>query len=99
MRVVLNLPAVGEVTWNTLAVNVEVQERAALLFIARLKKEATRCLAEGDREGAVRRIEEAKRILATAPPTPEMQREAEAFAQVEQHLLTGALDKFAKYAT
>lgn len=99
LRVGWSLPAVGEATWNTLAVNIEVQERAALLLIARLKKAATACLDRGDREGAVRQLEEAKRLLAAAPPTPEMLREAEALALIEQHLASGALDKFQKHAS
>lgn len=98
LRAALRLPAVNATTWDALAANVEVQERAALLLIARFKKEATRCLERGDREGAVRWIKEAKRILADAPTTPEISREAQALALVEEHLESGAWDKFRKHA-
>jgi Ca-activated chloride channel family protein len=98
VRVGLSLPAVGAATWEALAANVEVQERAALLVIARLKKEATRSLERGDLESARHRVEEAKRILAAAPATAEVQREAQALAEVEEHLRSGAWRKFGKLA-
>jgi hypothetical protein len=47
-----------------------------LLVMARLKKEATRCLERGDKDGALRLLNEARSFLASAPPTPEMAREA-----------------------
>jgi Ca-activated chloride channel family protein len=98
VRVGLRLPAVGTATWEALAGNVEVQERATLLQIARYKKEATRSLERGDPLGAARWVKEAKRLLATAPATPEMQREAQALAEVEEHLRTGAWMKCQKHA-
>jgi Ca-activated chloride channel family protein len=98
IRVGLSLPAVGSATWEALAANVEVQERAALLLITRLKKEATRSLERGDPDGAARWVEEAKRILAAAPATPEMSREAQALAAIEDHLKSGAWRKFGKLA-
>jgi Ca-activated chloride channel family protein len=98
VQVGLHLPVVGAATWEALAGDLEVQERAALLVIARLKKEATRSLERGDLEGAVRRVEEAKRILAAAPATAEVQREAQALAEVEEHLRSGAWMKFHKHA-
>jgi Ca-activated chloride channel family protein len=44
----LSLP-VMDATWESLAPNTDVQERAALLLIARAKKAATLCLERGDR--------------------------------------------------
>ncbi len=93
----LSLPVMGT-TWEALAPNVEVQERAALLLMARAKKQATLCLERGDREGAVRWLKEARQILASAPDTPETRREAQALAQIEEHLASGAYDKFQKHA-
>jgi Ca-activated chloride channel family protein len=78
----LSLP-VTAAAWESLAPNTEVQERAALLLIARAKKAATRCLERGDREGALRCLAEARAILAGAPDTPEMRREAQALAEIE----------------
>ena len=95
--VALSLPGTGA-TWEALAPNVEVQERAALLLIARAKKQATLCMERGDREGAVRWLKEARQVLAGAPDTPEMRREALALAQIEEHLASGAYDKFQKHA-
>ncbi len=97
MTATLALPALAA-TWEALAPNVEVQERAALLLIARSKKTATLCLERGDREGAVRCLGEARAILAGAPDTAEMRREAHALALVEEHLASGAWEKFNKHA-
>jgi Ca-activated chloride channel homolog len=94
----LSLPAVAASVWETLAPNVEVQERAALLLMARFKKEATRCVEQGDLEAAKRWLKEAKRILAGAPDTPEMHREAEALAKIEAYIESGDWMKFQKHA-
>ena len=94
----LTLPAVNAATWDALAANVEVQERAILLLIARYKKEATLCSERDDLEGARRWIEEAKRLLATAPASPEMDREREALAIVDEHLISGNSTTFRKSA-
>jgi hypothetical protein len=66
--------------------------------MARFKKEATLCLDQGDREGAARWLQQARQVLADVPATPETQREAAALALIEEHLATGALDKFQKHA-
>jgi Ca-activated chloride channel family protein len=94
----LQLPAVPEAAWSALAANVEVQERATLLLMARWKKEATRCLERGDRDGALRWINEARSLLASAPPTPETALEAQALAEVEAYLESGEWVKFLKHA-
>ena len=98
MRVSLRLPSVDAATWEALAPALEVRERAALLLMARYKKQATRCLEREDRDGAVRALQEAKGILASAPDTPEMRREAHALAEIEGYLTGGAWVKFLKHA-
>jgi hypothetical protein len=75
-----------------------VQERAALLLIARAKKAATLCLESGDLEGALRYLKEARAILAAAPDTPEVRREAQALAEVEAYIESGDHIKFYKHA-
>ena len=96
----LTLPVVNAAAWDAYADNVEVQERACLLLIARFKKEVGRCLEQGDQQGATRWLEEAKRIVAAAPNTLEMQREAKAIAEIEARLMSGAFltgRKLARY--
>jgi hypothetical protein len=95
----LSLPAVDAGIWYNLAANVEVQERAALLLIARLKKQAKQLLAQGDAEEAARRIEEARRLLTIAPASPEMKREEQAIAALQQYLRTGSWIKMQKHAS
>lgn len=97
--VTLRLPSAPASVWEALAPAVEVQERAALLLMARLKKLATQLLGRGDRDGAASCLEEAKRVLAAAPRTPEMQREAQALAEIAEHLDSGAWMKFQKHAS
>jgi Ca-activated chloride channel homolog len=98
VTITLRLPSVTALIWDSLASTVEVQERAALLLMARLKKEATRCLEQGDLEAARRWLNEARPILADAPRTPEVQREEEAFAQIEAYMESGEWMKFTKHA-
>jgi len=93
----LSLPVMAA-TWESLAPNMEVQERAALLLIARSKKAATLCLEQGNLEGAVRCLKEARAILASAPDTPEMRREAQALAEIEAYIESGDRIKFLKHA-
>jgi Ca-activated chloride channel homolog len=94
----LRLPAVTASAWESLAASVEVQERAALLAIARFKKEATHCLERGDQEAARRWLNEARQVLAGVPRTPETEREAEALAQIEAYMESGEWMKFYKHA-
>jgi hypothetical protein len=75
-----------------------VQERAALLLMARYKKQATTCLERGDRDGTVRVLQEAKQVLASVADTPEMRREAQALAEIEEYFTSGARVKFLKHA-
>jgi Ca-activated chloride channel family protein len=94
----LRLPSVTGASWDALAANVEVQERATLLLMARFKKEATRCLERGDKDGALRWLNEARSLLASTPPTPEMTREAQALAEIEAYVESGEWMKFMKQA-
>src|SRR5262249_38945987 len=97
MRASLRLPPVDAAAWEALAPALEVRERAALLLMARYKKQATSCLEREDRDGAVRALQEAKQLLASAPDTPEMRREAQALAEIEDYLSSGAWGKFLKH--
>ena len=94
----LTLPAVSSSAFDALPVAVEVQERAALLLMARLKKQATHYSEQGDLAGTLRSLTDAKQILACAPPTAEMQQEADAFALIEADLAEGEVAKFSKRA-
>ncbi len=94
----LHLPAVSSPLWETLAANVDVQEQAILLGLARLKKAATLRLQKGDAEAALRLIAEMKQILAAAPATQEIDRERAAIAELEQSLATRKWSKFHKQA-
>jgi Ca-activated chloride channel family protein len=94
----LRLPPVDGAAWEALAPVVDVTERAALLLIARLKKQATLCLERGDEAGARRLLQEARQVLASAPDTAEMRLEAKALAEVEEYLASGAWMKFLKHA-
>jgi hypothetical protein len=60
-----------------------------LLLISRSKKAATLCLERGDFEGALRSLKEGRSILAGAPDTPEMRREAQALAEIEAYIESG----------
>ncbi len=98
MRASLCLPPVDAATWESLAPALEVRERVALLLMARYKKQATSCLEREDRDGAVRVLQEAKQLLASAPDTPEMRREAQALAEIGEYLTSGTWVKFLKHA-
>jgi Ca-activated chloride channel family protein len=98
LMVSLRLPSVDAATWEALAPVLEVQERAALLLMARYKKQATMCLERRDRDGALCALKEARQVLATAADSPEVRREAQALAEIEDYLTSGAWEKFLKHA-
>jgi Ca-activated chloride channel family protein len=98
ITVALRLPVVDAATWEKLAPAAEVEERTALLLMARCKKEATHCLERGDAEGAAQCLKNARQILEQAPSTPEMVQEEQALAQIEEHLARGVWMKFLKHA-
>lgn len=92
----LNLPAVESSVWNTLAPDVEVQERTSLLLIARCTNQAKKCEEDGNTAKAKEWIAEARKIVAEAPNTPEMHKESEALTQLELLLEEGNFRKFGK---
>ncbi len=92
----VTLPAVSGATWHGLAAVVPVQERAAVLLVARHKRAATAASAAGDRSTARKWLAEARAVLAAAPATPELVRQAEALARMENLLHTGQHEKFRK---
>lgn len=94
----LALPSVPGSVWDALANTAEVQERAVLLLVARCKKAATRASGLGQAEEARRWLAEAKRLLATAPVTAEVNREAEALARITHLVESGQEAKFRKRA-
>ena len=94
----LSLPSVPATVFDTLPVALEVQERAALLLMARLKKKATVCSELGDLLGTNLCLNDARHILLSAPPSPEVLKEADAFALIEADLADGELAKFSKRA-
>jgi len=96
--VTLALPAVSSSAFDALPVAVEVQERAALLLMARLKKQATFHSEMGDMAGTLRCLSDAKVLRMDAPQSPEMQQEADAFALIEADLADGEIAKFSKRA-
>jgi Ca-activated chloride channel family protein len=96
--VTLRLPALEAAAWDRLTSDAEVWERATLLLMARYKKEASRCLEQGDRDEAARWLGEAERLLAAAPATTEMLREAQALAELQADLAAGTRTTFTKRA-
>lgn len=98
LAVTLRLPIVDAFGWEALSPTQEVQERAALLLMARYKKHATESLERGNRDEAARWLNEATQILTSAPESAEMRREAQALAEIEGYLARGADIKFRKHA-
>ncbi len=96
----LTLPAVGGAAWDSLMPDLEVQERGVLLAVARIKKAVSDAIMHGNVAGAKRLLAEARAMLATIPPTPEVgieiQSLAELDARVEQGDFVGTM-KFAKH--
>lgn len=98
VTVALRQMPVAADAWELLAPTLEVWEQAALLLMARYKREATRCLERRDRDGAVRALGQARQLLASAPDTPEMRLEETALARIEEYLAGEAWEKFRKHA-
>lgn len=94
----LSLPGVTSSAYELLAPDLEVHERVVLFLIARLKTEASAAFHSGDKAGALAKIVEAKSLLATAPPTDEVRREAEAIALLEAFMAENDESKFHKHA-
>lgn len=96
LRTGLVLPDVPLATWQSIAANSEVEERATLLIVARLKKQATQLMQQGNLEAAKGLIAKAKALIAAAARTPEIERELQYIAEVEADLESGAYQKFTK---
>ena len=94
----LSLPSVPAAAWDALPTAAEVQERAALLLMARLKKQATACADEGDISGTRQCLADARQVLAGTPQSDEVLKEADAFVQIEGDLADGELARFSKRA-
>lgn len=92
----VTLPAVSGASWHGLAPVVAAQERAAILLVARHKRAATAASAAGDHSTARKWLAEARAVLAAAPATPELVRQAEALARSEVLHRTGQHEKFRK---
>lgn len=87
----LTLPAVSGAAWDSLAANVEVQERAVLLVATRLKKRATEALGRHDIAAAKGLLAEARGLLHAAPKSAEVDAEIAAVAALEARLEAGDL--------
>jgi Ca-activated chloride channel family protein len=96
----LVLPAVDARAWEVLAPDLDVQERAVLLLVARHKRKATEALDRGDAVEARRILAEAQVLLRTLPPTPDVGAEILAIAEIDAQIERGdhrASSKRAKY--
>lgn len=85
----LTLPAVAGPAWDALAPDLEVQERAVLLAVARQKKAATRFLEQENVAEARRSLAEARALLATIPQTAEVGNEIQAVAEIDAQIERG----------
>ena len=85
----LTLPAADGAAWEALAPNIEVQERAILLLVARAKKAATEALGRGQVDEAKRLLAEARGLLHGAPKSAEVDAEIAALAALEARLEVG----------
>lgn len=94
----LALPAVGAAAWAQLAPDLEVQERAVLLLVARLKTAATAALARHDPAEARRQLAEAQALLRSVPATPEIDLEVQAVAALDAQIERGDFAGSAKRA-
>jgi Ca-activated chloride channel family protein len=96
----LRLPAVAGPAWAVLAPDLDVQERAALMLVARYKKRATEALDRHDPQEARRLLREAQALLRAIPITPEVGREIQSLAEIDAQIERGeyaASNKRAKY--
>jgi Ca-activated chloride channel family protein len=85
----LILPAVAAAAWDSLAPDLEVQERAVLLLVARLKKAATEALARYDAAAARAKLAEAQALLRSVPSTPEIGLEIQSVAEIDAQIERG----------
>jgi Ca-activated chloride channel family protein len=96
----LTLPAVDAAAYSVLAPDLDVQERATLLLVARIKKKATQALDRYEPEEARRLLREAQALLRTIPATAEVGLEIQSLAEIDAEIERGeyvATSKRAKY--
>jgi Ca-activated chloride channel homolog len=85
----LTLPAITGPAWESLAPDLDVQERATLLLVVRLKKAATHTLERHEPKDARRLLAEAKALLRTIPSTPEVGAEIQSLAELDAQIERG----------
>jgi Ca-activated chloride channel family protein len=85
----LTLPGVPSAKWATLAPDLDVQERAVLLAIARIKKAATQALDRGNPAEARRLLAEGRALLSALPQTAEVGAEVLSLAELDAMLERG----------
>ncbi len=94
----LALPAVTGTSWESLAPDLDVQERAVLLTVARLKKAATSALDHGNPAEARRLLAEARTLLGTIPQTAEVGIEIQSIAEIDAQIERGDFSGSSKRA-
>lgn len=94
----LTLPAIPSANWGRLAPDLDVQERAALLVVARMKKAATRALDHGNPAEARRLLAEARALLTGLPQTAEVGNEIQSLAELDAMLERGDFSGSSKRA-
>jgi Ca-activated chloride channel family protein len=94
----LTLPAVPSACWATLAPDLDVQERAVLLTVSRLKKQATGELDRYNPAEARRLLAEARTLLGTIPQTAEVGLEIQSIAEIDAQIERGDFSGSSKRA-
>lgn len=94
----LTLPAVPSANWDSLAPDLDVQERSVLLLIARAKKAATRAIEQGNPAEARRLLADARALLAGLPQTAEVGVEIQSLAELDAMLERGDFSGSSKRA-
>jgi Ca-activated chloride channel family protein len=94
----LALPVHAWTDWERISANADVEERAVLLLVARLKKQATEEVEKGAQAAAERCINAAKELLGTVPISQQLQEEMLGLAALEANLMGGELNLFTKAA-
>jgi Ca-activated chloride channel family protein len=92
----LHLGVVSQADWQAQAANPEVAEKVALLLVARLKKQATQVLDQGNSDLAKEYLQGARAVLDQAPLSAEVAQERQALDQLLDELATGAWMKVQK---
>jgi len=92
------LPSVDAPAFAELPANPVVQERAALLTVARQRKQATLAADAHDVVTATYHINESQQLLSSLPESEEVKRELEALQKVQRHLEAGDTATFSKRA-